>query len=238
MILLIDCSAGASGDMLLAGMLDLGLPPEEVRRWLRWLGLKAQLRVERVRIDGVRACRVRVRAAAGAILPRGAGELIRRIRRSALPAAQRERVARVFSRLAAAEGAAHSVPPARVRLHQLAGADTLAAAAGFCAGLRHFGVRATHVTPIPVGARHLGHRGRWIDRPGPATLRLLRNFQVRRAEGRFEWTTPTGAGILASFASTAAAPPLRVERIGRASGHGRAPGGPGFMTLLLGYPLG
>ncbi|MBI3322918.1 MAG: DUF111 family protein [Candidatus Omnitrophica bacterium] len=239
MVLFIDCSAGASGDMLLAGMLDLGLPAWEVRECLQRLGLgSAQLRVERVRAGQIRASRARVRSPGGGTLPRGAGELIRRVRGSSLAPTLREEVARVLSRLASAEAAAHGVAPRRVWFHQLAGADMLAAVAGFCAGLRRFRVRATHVTPIPVGAWHLGHRGRWIPRPGPATLRLLSRLPVRRMAGRFEWTTPTAAALLAAFASPAPAPPLRVAAIGHAAGHRTAPGGPAFLTLLLGYPVG
>lgn len=84
----------------------------------------------------------------------------------------------------------------------------------------------------------MGHRGRWIHRPGPATLRLLRRFPVRRAEGRFEWTTPTAAALLASFGSGAPPPPLRVERIGHAAGHRTPPGGSSVLTALVGYPFG
>ena len=239
MILLVDCPAGASGDMLLAGMLDLGLPAAEVRHSLRALGLGgAELRAERVRVGGVRARRAKVRCRGRAGLPREAGELIRRIRESALAPALRARVTRVFSRLASAEAAAHRVPAARVRFHQLAGADTLAAVAGFCAGLERFKVRAVHVGPVPVGAWHLGHQGKGIPRPGPATLHLLKGFPLRRREGRFEWTTPTAAALLASFGSPAPPPLFRVERIGHAAGHRAAPGGPLPLTLLLGYPLG
>ena len=239
MILLIDCSSGASGDMLLAGMLDLGLPVGEVRRCLKRLGLGGvELRVERVRIGEIWARRVRVRCRRGTPLPCAAGGLIRRIRGSVLAPVLREKVARLFSRLATTEAAAHSVPAARVRFHQLAEPDALAAVAGFCAGLERFKVRAVHATPVPVGAWHLGHRGKWIHRPGPATLRLLKGFPLRRAEGRFEWTTPTAAALLAQYASPAPPPPVRVERIGHAVGHKVAPAGPAPLTLLLGYPLG
>ncbi|MBI3322532.1 MAG: DUF111 family protein [Candidatus Omnitrophica bacterium] len=223
--------------MLLAGMLALGLPVGEVRRCLRRLGLAGmELRVEKTRVGDAQACRARIRWKRGTSLPREAGRLMRIIRRSALAPSVRKKTARVFSRLAAAEAAVHRVAVSSVHFHQLAEPDTLAVVAGFCAGLERFRVRAVHVTPIPVGAWHRGHRGKWIHRPGPATQRLLQGFPLRHGEGRFEWTTPTAAALLAAFGTPEPAPPMRVERIGRAAGHRPMEGPP--LTLLLGYPLG
>ena len=44
MILYVDCSAGVSGDMLLAGLLDMGLPLSRVRAVL------GQLQLPRVKV--------------------------------------------------------------------------------------------------------------------------------------------------------------------------------------------
>ena len=52
--------------------------------------------------------------------------------------------------------------------------------------------------------------------------------------GLFEWTTPTGAALLAAFASGSAPPPFRVLGIGQGAGRLRPPSGHGTLRLLLG----
>ena len=68
-IVYIDCFSGASGDMMLGALLDLGLPIEELRRALGSLAIEyGEIAAERVLRAGVSATKLRLRepAAVGA----------------------------------------------------------------------------------------------------------------------------------------------------------------------------
>ncbi len=242
-ILYVDASAGVSGDMLLAAMLNLGFPLQRLQRLLRRLNLgDVRIVTERVRDERAvardretRAIRLSVdEGSIGRILPTRAGEVIRWVEQSDLDPSIRKSITRVWTILAKAEGYVHGVPWNEVQFHQVGRPDTWVSFCGFCAGLSHFRVQSLFVNPIPVGHFHQGHGGGRCLTPGPATLRLLRNFPIVHRKDRFEWTTPTGAALLSAFGSLNPAPPFKVLGIGHGAGHGSPSPGRGFLRLLLG----
>jgi len=237
-MLYIDCSAGASGDMLLAGWLGLGLPMGRLRQKLDALGLKGvRVRVRRFRREGVAVMQAVCTASPSLRLPRATGELMDFIRGSQAGQSLQRPLLRVLTTLAHAEGRAHGVPWRRVTLHQIARPAALVNLAGFCVGMEYFRVKQIYVSPIPVGAAHQDHQGVWRSASGPATLHLLKGFSCEQPAGRFEWTTPTAAALLASFACRQAPPPLQVKGMAHAVGHRRPPAGPSVLRIILGEKI-
>lgn len=233
--LYIDASGGASADMLLAGLLDLGLPAQGLEHAVRRVvSGTARVRGERVERDGIRGLRLGLRVRLRRPLPRVAGEVVGRVEGSGLQAGLRKRIARVWRVLAAAEGRVHGVGWRRVRFRQVGEVDTWVCFAGFCAGLAHFRARQLFVGPVRLGSFHRDHDGRARREPGPATAHLLKGFRVARTGDAFEWTTPTGAALLAAFGSPAAPPVFRVLRIGHGFGHLNPPAGCGVVRVILG----
>lgn len=234
-VLYVDCSSGASGDMLLAACLDLGWPLWKLRRLLGRLGLKGLcVRTERVHRGGESAARLKVFS--GSRRFETPIEMLRPVERLSVSTGVRTESARWIRRLASAEQVIHRRSWHRVRFHQLAGADTLAAICGFLTALRDLGVGRVYASPIPLGAWHRGHAGRWRPSSGPVVRRLLRGCRVVPRPHRFEWTTPTAALLLTGRRPTGAVPPMRVIRIGRAVGRAAVPQGSGVLRLLLGEP--
>ena len=202
-ILYIDTSAGVSGDMLLAAMRDLGLP---------------LLRSNRGNLA----------------FPDLAGDRIRWIRQSRLEPPIKKNLLRVWTLLAQAEGESHGCPWGQVRFHQLSRPETMKNILGFCAGLSHFRIRKVYTGPVPLGKLWRDPSGRLRREPGPTASRLLARARlpVIHREDPFEWTTPTGAALLAAFA-VPNPPPLRVLRIGEGVGRLRPPGSQKRLRLIL-----
>ena len=214
-ILYIDSSAGVSGDMLLRAMLDLGLPASTVAQTLRVI---ARERSNRSDLPS----------------PQMAGDLIRRIRQSRLKLDVKRKALRVWTLLAKAEGESHGCPWRRVHFHQLGRPETMRNILGFCAGLVYFRVDRVYTGPVPMGNLWRDPSG-WLRRkPGPTASHLLAlsRLPVRMTGDSFEWTTPTGAALLAAFA--APDPPLlRILRIGHGAGRLRPPGDLRALHILL-----
>ncbi len=225
--------------MLLGGLLDLGLPLRKLSQALRQLGLSpVRITARHIRREGVRATQVSIgQEAPSSSNFRNPGEWTRWARRSQLSDPMKRSFRRAVMTLAHAEGKGHGVPFSQIRFHQLARADTWVSLLGFCLGLAHFRIDTVCVSPIPLGSSHLDPQGRSKAVPGPATSWLLKRFTIDRRKERFEWTTPTGAALLASFASPIPAPPLRVRGIGHAVGALRPPRGSTVLRLILGEPI-
>ena len=239
MLLYVDAAAGVSGDMLLAGFLDMGLSAASLRQALDDLGLPGiRIHRRRIRSAGIRATQISiVQRSPRARLPKVAGELIDWVRRSRLSRSLKRSVSQALGRLARAESEVHHSPWRRALFHQLAQVDTLVDITGFCVGLEAFRIQSVYASKIPLGNSYQDARGRWQPRPGPATRVLLRWFPTERFSDRFEWTTPTGATLLAAFGVPDPPPPFEVKGIGRSVGHRRPPRGPSVLKLLWGRPV-
>ncbi|MCM8811980.1 MAG: LarC family nickel insertion protein [Candidatus Omnitrophica bacterium] len=236
-ILYLDASAGVSGDMLLAALLDMGLPARRVRSVINAIGLPhLRFFVERVQKQGQAAARVIFRQeGSGNGSFRRAADGYQRLRGAVgLSGSIRENLKKILSALARAEARVHGVSPALVRFHQVGTPDTLAVWAGICAGFDHFQVKALYCSDIPIGRFHLGHHGEKIFSPGPATRLLLRDFRTRLLAERFERTTPTGAAVLSALGSPGSAPVFALLKIGNGTGQKSPPDGHGVLRLFLG----
>lgn len=224
--------------MLLAGLIDLGLPLPALRSALRSVGLRPDgFRVERVRTAAGPACRVSWRFSPGGGDWREPARMLERIDRSGLPVSVRARAVRVVRRLQGAEGSVHRVPARRVRFVQLGRPDTLAAIVGFCFGLLQLRIGRVFLAPLPLGGRHRGHRGGWRPGPGPAVRRLLRGWPTVPREGGGEWVTPTAAALMTVCAVAGYPQPFRCFRFGFSAGHFPPIPGGGPMRFILAKPL-
>ena len=230
--LIFDPFAGISGDMLLGALVDLGLEAGWLRELVASLGVPGEVVVERADRSGISCGRVRFD------LPhehvhRHLPDVLEIIEGAALPAAVRERAARVFRRLAEAEADVHGVAVERVHFHEVGALDSILDVVGGVGGLHELGYEQFFTRPVAVGsgAVEIAH-GRF-PLPAPATARLLNGLPVRETGLPEEQTTPTGAALLAELTGGARAP---AEVIYGSSGFGagtRNPDGrPNCLRLI------
>ena len=229
-----DCIGGASGDMLLSTLADVGVPHEVLRGVVAALRLPGcDLRFERVMKGPLAATQVTV------VTPqqeehRHLGHLLDIVRRSDLPENVRAKTETTLRRIAEVEAGIHNEPVEQVHLHEVSGDDTMIDIAGALAGLDWLGVGQVVVSPLPLGRGFTRSAHGQLPLPAPATLALLTGVPVRYVEVESELVTPTGAAILTTVADRFGGfPPLTLQKVGVGAGRRDLPF-PNVIRLWLG----
>jgi uncharacterized protein (TIGR00299 family) protein len=217
---LLDCPTGLAGNMLLAALLDLGLPEAAIHAPLAALGLEGtyRLQVEERRSGGLRGLHLAVESLEAQPPHRPWGDLRQRLADATLEPLLRQKVLEVFTLLAEAEAAVHGTSPAQVHFHEVGALDSLIDVVGVCAGLLHFGIEELVCGLPPAGHGTVATAHGSLPLPVPAVLEIARARAIPLASSEGfppgELTTPTGLALIACWASrygpAPAAVPLQV----------------------------
>ncbi len=218
---LIDCPTGLAGNMVLAALLDLGLPQEVIDTPLAALGLAQAYRlvVDERRSAGLRGLHLEVELREVSPPHRHWGDLRQQILAAPLDAALQTKVLEVFTLLAEAEAVVHGVTPEQVHFHEVGAVDALVDVVGVCAGLLHFGVSELICSPPPGGHGSVATAHGPLPLPAPAVLEIARRrgVELASAEGfpPAELTTPTGLALVVCWADRFGVAPSHIpESIG------------------------
>lgn len=236
-----DCFSGASGDMILGGLLDLGLPLDDLRGALGSLAVDlGELSARRVLRAGVSATKFEVAAdtpdASHHHHPHHhLTEIVGAINRSALQPAGKERAIHLFERLARAEAEIHDLPLEKVHLHEVGAIDSIVDIVGAVYGLEQLGAATIVSSPLNVGSGTVTCAHGVFPVPAPATARLLQGAPVYAGEVQMELVTPTGALIVTGYAdSFGPMPPMTITRIGYGAGDRNPKQHPNVLRLIVG----
>lgn len=237
-ILFVDGRAGASGDMILGALVDLGVPASVIRRALESLALPDwRIVSRRVARAGLTARRVSVRVE-GEEGPRRWAEIRRIIRRGGLEAGVREKALEVFRRLFEAEARVHGSQAEKIHLHEVGGTDAIVDVVGACVGFEHLRPAKIVVSTLTTGGGtvHCAHGVYSV--PAPATAVLIQGVPVQEGDIQVERLTPTGAAILTTLANAwGPLPPMRPLAVGYGAGSRDLGGAPNLLRMILGAPV-
>ncbi|MFH7319161.1 nickel pincer cofactor biosynthesis protein LarC [Desulfurivibrio sp. D14AmB] len=234
----LDCFSGISGDMLLAALLDAGLPLALLEEQLARLPLSGyQLQFSRERRGGISAGHLQVRVEEKQN-PRGWREISALLEQAELAAQVKELARRIFTALAAAEGKIHDCPPEKVHFHEVGALDSIVDIVGAAIGLHHFAIRHLACSPLPMARGWVNCQHGPLPLPAPATMELLRGLPVYGVDLEMELVTPTGAAVVKALAQEfGPLPPLTLSAIGYGAGSRERPDGrPNLLRLLIGRP--
>ena len=235
----IDCPTGLAGDMLLAALLDLGVPLEVIKAPLAQIGLKdlVRLDVEETRSGGLRGRRLNVVGLEPDPPHRHWAKIRDRLQNSSLEPRLMQTVLAVFTALAEAEATVHGQTPESVHFHEVGAIDALVDVVGVCAAIHHLAPQRISCAPPPAGHGSVTTAHGLLPVPVPAVLELARAHQVplrhdpSLPEG--ELTTPTGLALVSVLAERFTAPPLFTpSAIGIGLGH-RSLDRPNQVRLML-----
>ncbi|MDH3494563.1 MAG: nickel pincer cofactor biosynthesis protein LarC [Acidobacteriota bacterium] len=193
-----DCFSGASGNMILGGLIALGVNPSGLESELAKLGISDfRLSFERVDRSGIKAVHVET-VYEEAKRHRHLAEILEIISDSGLEAGVRERAARIFERLAEAEAKVHGIDVNRVHFHEVGAMDAIIDVVGACVGFEVLEIERFVCSRIHVGSGFVDiDHGRYPV-PPPAVSELLEGIPIYSTELEGELITPTGAAIIAT----------------------------------------
>jgi uncharacterized protein (TIGR00299 family) protein len=236
-----DCPSGASGDMILGVLVDVGVEVGALRTELDKLRVPGwAMSAREVRRGAFRATKVDVEVDRGAHHEhRRLSDITAILDGSGLAPAVVAMATRIFTRLAEAEARVHGSTVDQVQFHEVGAIDAIVDVTGAVVGLHLLGAEAVHVSALPIGGGFVdGAHGR-IPLPGPGTAELLRGFPVIDTGVRAELVTPTGAAILTTLAAGAGRmPAMTVERVGYGAGTADLPETPNVLRCFVGELAG
>jgi pyridinium-3,5-bisthiocarboxylic acid mononucleotide nickel chelatase len=230
----LDCSAGISGDMMLAALIDAGADLDRLNAAISSLGLpECRLTIEEVHRRGFRALKVNVHFAAEHA-HRHLHEIAAMIDASRISPRAKERANRIFLRLAEAEAKVHGTCIEKIHFHEVGAADSIADIVGTVVGLELLGIERVAASPLPTGSGKIEIAHGQCSVPAPATAELLKGVPLTASNIEGELTTPTGAAILATLAESFGPPPsMTIHAIGYGAGSHDWPGQPNILRLML-----
>lgn len=209
----VDTPTGVAGDMLLAALLDLGVPLEVVTAPLAAIGLAEafSLQPQVGHSAGLRGLRLGVELLESEPPPRHWRSLSPLLQQAPWPEPLRRKVLQVFSLLAEAEAHVHGVNAEQVHFHEVGAVDALVDVVGVCAALLHLGIEHLIAAPPPAGHGRVSTAHGLLPLPAPAVLELARRHAIPLASSEGfpagELSTPTGVALLAAWVSRWGAPP-------------------------------
>jgi uncharacterized protein (TIGR00299 family) protein len=228
-ILLFDPFNGAAGDMVIGSLLDLGADEEAVRAAMR--SVVGEPTIERVDRSGIRAVQVRAHAP---VHHRILDEVLDRVAGSDAPAPAREMARRVFFRIHRAEEGIHG---AGAHFHEVGADDAIADVVGACTALHSLDVDGVAVLPVALGRGFAVGAHGTFPIPAPATVAILAASGLQTVPGDEdrELCTPTGAALLAEFATVRPADlgPRTIRAVGYGAGSRNPPGRPNVLRSML-----
>ena len=234
----IQSIGGASGDMLLGALLDLGLSLETLQSDLNKLDISGyELQVTQDTRCEMRGTKLNVKIQDPTrYTPRF---LLDTVINSRLSERVKTRSGEVLSALWRAECRVHGESEEVLELEELGSVDTLVDVVGVVSGLEQLGVERVYAAPLVLGESTPPRWAGGYSNPAPATLELVAMSaapvvaDLPLHQGAGELTTPTGASLITTLAEFQR-PAFSVTGVGVGLGTKDPEGFPNAIRVWLG----
>lgn len=242
MHLYLDCFSGISGDMFLGALCDLGLDFELFQKELTKLSCSDEFQVElsRVKRQGIDAAKFEVKVIEKkhhhhSHHGRHFTEIRQLIEDSDLKESVRNRAISIFQRIGEAEAKIHGVNLEKIHFHEVGAIDSIVDIVGACIALDLLKIQQISVSRLCEGQGFVQCEHGKFPVPTPATLELLKGIPFELANETHELITPTGAALLAEFASSFGVDAhVKIEKIGYGAGARDLDSRPNVLRAMLG----
>lgn len=208
-ILYYHCFAGISGDMNLAAMIDLGVPPELLKNEIAKLNVGGyKIEIKETIKSGITGTQVTVvldqtehqgnehkhkhghRSYKAIKKIIADADLSNEVKKTSL---------NIFEKIAAAEAKIHGKNIDDVHFHEVGAVDSIVDIVGAAICYHYLAPEKTLCSTVELGGGFVNCAHGKFPVPAPATAEILKSVPVKLGTVNFETTTPTGAAILATL---------------------------------------
>ena len=202
---LIECSPGISGDMLLGAFYDLGVPKKVIEQPLIDLGLKDlyQLDFKESKSCSIRGIKAKVENINRSPIKRTWRSIKELILNGHLEDKLKKIIYEVFESLAIAEGRVHGIKSDDVHFHEIGAIDSLVDIIGVCAALNYLNPKRVFCNEPMLGKGFVKTEHGKLSVPPPAVIELVRQKNLKVLSNRDsidgELSTPTGIALLSNL---------------------------------------
>jgi uncharacterized protein (TIGR00299 family) protein len=194
-----DLLSGASGDMLLAALVDLGVPARYLNSELGRLAIPGlSIRATHIDRNGIRCCRMNMKWNTPKTY-RHLHDILLLIKKAKFTASVRERSEAVLNRIAEVEALAHGIPKDHVHFHEIGAVDTIVDIVGVCLAIDELDINTVLFSSLTEGHGTIATEHGIMPVPAPATAALIKGFHCTRLPVPTELLTPTGAALLTTL---------------------------------------
>ncbi len=201
-----DTVGGISGDMTLGALVSAGVPFEHLTTELNKLHLHGfELHARHIQRNGITAVKVDVLVHDHTDHHkdhhhRHLKDIIEIIQKSDLNEKIQKTAVAIFTNLAKAEAAVHQSSIEKVHFHEVGAVDAIVDIVGTTICLDYLGIDAVYSSPVKTGSGGFVHTAHgMLPVPTPATVELLKGYEIELTNIPYELTTPTGAAIIATL---------------------------------------
>lgn len=230
-----DCFAGASGNMILGGLIGLGIDRQELSAKLNGLSV-GNFTVEYSTVDRSGISSEHVNVITGAETKhRHLSGIEKIIDDSTLSDGVKHRSKAIFRRLAEAEAAVHGIAIEKVHFHEVGAIDAIVDVVGACIGFEMLGIERFVCSKIHVGSGFVTMEHGKYPVPPPAVAKLLEGVPAYSTEITGELLTPTGAAIITTLCTEyRPMPEMEIEQNGYGAGRREYEGFPNVLRMIVG----
>jgi len=202
---LIECSPGISGDMLLGAFYDLGVPKQVIEQPLIDLGLKDlyHLEFKESKSSSIRGISVKVENISSSPFKRTWRSIKELISNGHLEDKLKQTIYEVFESLANAEGKVHGIKSEDVHFHEIGAIDSLVDIVGVCAAFNYLNPKKVYCNEPFLGRGFVQTEHGKLSVPPPAVIELIRQKNIKVLSGfdsiEGELSTPTGIALLSNL---------------------------------------
>lgn len=228
-----DCPTGASGNMILAGLIDAGCPISYLTKELKKLGLKNyKLVYTKVKRNGFAANHLDVEIPNDG--DRTIYDIYKIIKMSRLSSKIKNSALNIFKKLFETEQKVH-VGHSHMHIHEVGATDAIIDIIGTLIALDKLGIEDVYCSALPFGTSEIRHCHGVLSNPAPATTLMLKGIPIYKKNTKFELVTPTGAVLLSTLTkSFTDMPKIDVKSIGFGAGSVELPREANILRVFVG----
>lgn len=230
-----DCFAGVSGNMILGGLVALGVDRTELVRVLETVS-PVGFSIEFTDVDrsGIAAVHASV-STPDEKNHRHLSDVEKIIDQSGVSDGVKHRAKAIFRRLAEAEAKVHGITVDRVHFHEVGAMDAIIDIVGACIGFEMLEVERFVCSKVHVGSGFVEMAHGKFPVPPPAVTELLSGIPFYSTEIEGELATPTGVAIIATLCELfERANEITVEKVGYGAGTREYKGFPNALRMIIG----